>query len=223
MKGRIADIFESIQGEGIYMGERQLFVRFFGCNLTCKFCDTRLSSFTEYDPEELLGKIKLYNNGWRSVSFTGGEPLMQRDFLYQMLKLTRSEGYKNYLETNGILFDDLEHVIDYVDIVAMDFKLSSSTGSYSFWRQHRRFLEVASQKETFIKMVICHSTEDADIWRAVKVVKEVNPYLVLVLQPNSLEYDTVLKEKMERFRNISIDYGIVTCIILQIHKMLRLK
>ncbi len=205
------------------MGERQVFVRFFGCNISCKFCDTKPLSFVEYEPEELLEKLKLYNGGYHSVSFTGGEPLMQKDFLRHMLQLTRGAGYTNYLETNGILFGDLEQVIDFVDIVAMDFKLSSSTGAYSFWRQHRRFLEVASQKETFLKMVICHSTEDSDLWRAVKVIKEVNPYLVLVLQPNSLEYDTVLQDKLERFKNISLDNGIITCIIPQMHKMLRLK
>lgn len=223
MKGKIAEIFESIQGEGIYMGEKQLFVRFFGCNLTCRFCDTKLSSFMEYEPEELLERLKLYNGGHHSVSFTGGEPLLQRDFLYQALRLTRTHGYKNYLETNGVLFNDLEQVIDYVDIVAMDFKLASSTGAFSFWRQHRRFMEVASQKEVFLKMVICHSTEDSDMWRAIKVIKEANPYLVLVLQPNSLESDTVLQDKLERFKNISMDNGITTCIIPQIHKMLRLR
>jgi len=126
-KGKIAEVFNSVQGEGLYFGEEQIFVRFFGCNLKCKFCDTRLDRFTEYEPQELLEEIKLYQDNHRTVSFTGGEPLLQKYFLREILKLTRDEGYKNYLETNGILHSALEDVIDYVDTVAMDLKLPSST------------------------------------------------------------------------------------------------
>jgi len=223
VKGRIAEVFDSLQGEGVYLGERQIFVRFFGCNLTCSFCDTRLHHFTEYDPEELLAEIKLYEDSHHSISFTGGEPLLQKDFLKAILKLTDNEGYKNYLETNGTLHDELEEIIDYIDVVAMDLKLPSSTGLNNFWQQHRKFLKVASKKETFLKMVICQSTKQKDIIDSLRLIKEINKSIILVLQPNSFEDYELMRGKIERFRNIARYNGITTCIIFQIHKKIGIK
>jgi len=88
VKGKIAEVFSSVQGEGLYFGEDQIFVRFFGCNLKCKFCDTPLDRFTEYEPAELLDELKLYHHDdRRTVSFTGGEPLLQRYFLKESLRI----------------------------------------------------------------------------------------------------------------------------------------
>ncbi|MBM3244109.1 MAG: 7-carboxy-7-deazaguanine synthase QueE, partial [Candidatus Omnitrophica bacterium] len=174
MKGRISEVFDSIQGEGLYLGERQVFVRFFGCNLNCRFCDTKLNSFLEYAPEELYKELKMYHrNGHHSISFTGGEPLLQKDFLKDVLKLTHRDKLKNYLETNGTLPDALKDVIDYVHIVAMDLKLPSSSGLNSLWQVHRVFLELASRKELFIKAVICECTEEEDLMQGLKLIREV--------------------------------------------------
>jgi len=221
--GKITEVFRSVQGEGLYFGEEQIFVRFFGCNLKCKFCDTTLDRFAEYEPEELLQELKLYKNGHCTIAFTGGEPLLQKYFLKAVLKLTRKEGYKNYLETNGILHGALEDVIDYVDIVAMDLKLPSSTGLKDFWYHHRRFLEVASKKEAFLKMVICHSTNQEDMKEGLRLIKEVNKALILVLQPNSYEESGSMWEKLELFKDIAKDNHITACIIPQLHKKIGIK
>jgi len=221
--GKIAEVFRSVQGEGIYFGQEQLFVRFFGCNLKCKFCDTHLERFREYEPQELLQELNLYNHGHSTVAFTGGEPLLQKYFLKAILKLTKEEGYRNYLETNGTLPSALEDVIEYVDIVAMDLKLPSSTGLKDFWYDHRRFLEVASRKEVFLKMVICHSTNEEDLREGLRLIKEINKFLILVLQPNTYEDSCALEEKLERFKDIARDNHITTCVIPQLHKKIGLK
>lgn len=223
MKAKIAEVFESIQGEGIYMGERQIFVRFFGCNLTCRFCDTKLTGFVEYGPCDLLEKIKSYRDIYHSVSFTGGEPLMQGRFLKEILKLTYAEGYKNYLETNGTLPGKLKEVIRYVDIISMDVKLPSSTGLAGFWEAHRQFLKIASSKEVFLKAVICQSTQDSDLMETVKLIKDINPGVILILQPDSRERNFLFGEKLEGFLDICRREGINMCIAPQMHKLLGVK
>ncbi len=223
MKGKISEIFLSIQGEGLYVGQRQVFVRLADCNLDCKYCDTRINSFREYDPGVLLGELNCYSDNYDSVAFTGGEPLLQKDFLKEVLKLTSRAGFKNYLETNGTLPEALGEVIDNLDIVAMDFKLPSSTGGASFWPQHREFLRISSRKEVFVKIVICVSTLEEELRHGLKIIKEVNPGAILVLQPDSGEPYSGLEEKIEGFRNICIEEGVAACIIPQMHKLLGLK
>jgi organic radical activating enzyme len=223
MKGKINDIFESMQGEGIYLGEEQLFVRFFGCNLGCNFCDTKTKDFREYEPQQLMEELRVYQNTYHSVSFTGGEPLLQKDFLKEAMALTKNAGYKNYLETNGILHKELEEVIDLADFIAMDLKLPSSTGQRAFWQEHLAFLRVASRKEVFLKAVVCHSTTGADLRQAIDLIKEINSALILVLQPNSFDDDARLRKKIHTFKEICAKEGIQGCIIPQIHKILDLK
>ena len=59
----IKEIFESIQGEGNYIGYNQLFIRFCKCNLHCKYCDTDFTSnLKEYSVDELLYEINKYEN-----------------------------------------------------------------------------------------------------------------------------------------------------------------
>jgi 7-carboxy-7-deazaguanine synthase len=223
MKGMITEIFDSIQGEGIYLGEKQLFVRFYGCNLKCKFCDTKLDGFEKYEPQELFEKLRQLPKDFHSISFTGGEPLLQIDFLKEMLTLTRSAGIRNYLETNGTLPDELEAVIDHLDIVAMDLKLPSSTDLVGYWETHRDFLKIASKKEVFLKAVICRSTRVKDLRDALKLIKEVNKSVVLVLQPNYFEDHGRLNEKLAKFKDICFKENITACVIPQVHKIADLK
>lgn len=223
MKGKIAEIFESIQGEGVYLGKKQIFVRFFGCNINCKYCDTKLDTFREYEPEELFRELMQYEKDYHSISFTGGEPLFQKDFLRNILKITYEAGEKNYLETNGTLPEALRDVIDYVHILAMDLKLTSSTGLGNFWKEHQRFLEIASGKELFLKTVICQSTLDADLRQAINLIKKINKSVILVLQPNSFEDDDSLTQKLINYKNICLNENVYCRIIPQVHKILGVK
>ncbi|MDD4908140.1 MAG: 7-carboxy-7-deazaguanine synthase QueE [Candidatus Omnitrophica bacterium] len=220
MKGRIAEIFESIQGEGIYAGERQIFIRFFGCNLNCGFCDTKPYHFVEYEPGELLAQLKHYRNTYHSISFTGGEPLLQKDFLKEAMRLTQKRGFKNYLETNGTLPAALEEVREYVDIVAMDLKFPSSTNIDSYWDEHRLFLAASRTMDVFLKAVVCESTAEEDLRRALGLLRESKAHAVLVLQPNSYEDNPSLRQKAERFRDICLSENIASCVIPQIHRLI---
>ena len=115
---KIREIFTSIQGEGPYVGQKQIFVRFCKCNLKCDFCDTDFApkDAKTYTTDELFDELDKIN--CNTVSFTGGEPLMDVEFLKEFLIKYKSDLRKKiYLETNGILFEQLSEIIDYVDIV----------------------------------------------------------------------------------------------------------
>src|SRR5438876_3429225 len=147
-RARLVEVFSSIQGEAELVGYRQVFVRFFGCNIRCDYCDS---------PETLTGKPKCrvertpgrrdflvvenpvrreqlteYVRGFlgvrhHSVSLTGGEPLLHARFLEGWLPEVRALGLGVYLETNGLLPEHLERVLPQIDIIGMDVKLPSAT------------------------------------------------------------------------------------------------
>jgi len=223
MKAKISEVFKSVQGEGLYCGDRQIFVRFFGCNLNCSYCDTKPIDFKEYTTEELFQKIKSFDDGQRFISFTGGEPLTQKDFLKKILPLAIKSGYNNYLETNGILPEALEEVIDNIHVVAMDVKLPSSSNTPEFWSQHHEFLSIALRKEVFLKAIICNSTTKEDLYMMIELVKANNRAVTVVLQPNSNDSLPELNAKLADFSNICSNEKVAVCVMPQMHKKMGLR
>jgi len=221
MKARITEIFKSIQGEGPYQGIVQVFVRFFGCNLNCIFCDTLLSYYREIYLKSLLEELDSFS-GYHSVSLTGGEPLLQIDFLIELVKELKKKKIIIYLETNGTLPDNLLKIINYLDVISMDFKLPSSSQLKPFWKEHQDFLKIAVDKNIFIKTVIGPQTTDSDIYQTIKIIKKINKNLRLVLQPQS-PFELRLNDKLGNLQDICIKQGIDAKIIGQIHKTLGIR
>lgn len=187
-KTKIREIFTSIQGEGPYIGYKQLFIRFYGCNLECAFCDTNDSTsenFTEFTPQELLKNIEDFNlKSIHSISVTGGEPLVWSDFLLDFLPLTSN---KIYLETNATLKDELEKIINYVHIISADIKLPSSSGIENSFAVHDEFFKVVRKynKEVFAKIVFDENILDDEISHCLKLAEKYD--LPLILQPKTTE------------------------------------
>ena len=124
MKAPIIEIFSSFQGEGLLIGERQIFVRFAGCNLNCNYCDTNDSksekSGTLMTPKEVTDKInRLITPDCRTISFTGGEPSLYPEFISEVAK---NFNLKIMLETNGTLPENIGS-IEKLDVVSLDIKL----------------------------------------------------------------------------------------------------
>jgi len=97
MAKRVNEIFYSLQGEGRNAGRAAVFVRFSGCNLSCPFCDTDFSDYTEMTDEEIISVIKQWPS--RFVVLTGGEPTLQVDEAF--LARLHAEGYEIAMESNG--------------------------------------------------------------------------------------------------------------------------
>ncbi len=120
----------SIETMGLVDGPGVRFVVFMqGCPLRCKFCHNpetwKLNGKADnYTPEELIKKILNYKPYFKrngGVTFSGGEPLMQKEFLLECLKLCKQNDINTCLDTAGSI-PDCEEVLKYTDLVLLDIK-----------------------------------------------------------------------------------------------------
>ncbi len=101
---KICEIFHAIQGEGINIGKPSIFIRFFGCNLACTWCDTPYSwqkdaaDFETMDLNTIITKVESFPCS--HIIFTGGEPTLFQDNI-KTITDTLGENYTFELETNG--------------------------------------------------------------------------------------------------------------------------
>ena len=122
-KAKIKEIFASVQGEGLYIGTKQLFIRFCACNLKCDYCDTPhlpvnindKDTFFEFTPDELVRYIneKFDIKTISFISLTGGEPLIWNEFLAEFLPKVKT---KFYLETNATITENLEKIPEFIKL-----------------------------------------------------------------------------------------------------------
>ncbi len=98
---RVLEQFDSIQGEGTYLGVPCTFIRLAGCNLSCPWCDTKGSWDIKGGMELSLIQIVL-NCRYTMVVITGGEPCIHAE-LVNLVKYLKEEGFFVCLETNGTL------------------------------------------------------------------------------------------------------------------------
>lgn len=99
---RVAEIFRSIAGETTHAGRPAVFVRLSGCNLRCRYCDTRRALRGGRDMELAAVLQRVRRAGEKLVVVTGGEPLLQPATLL-LLSALRRDGREVLLETNGSL------------------------------------------------------------------------------------------------------------------------
>lgn len=107
---QINEIFYSIEGEGLRVGQPTTFVRLSKCNLRCFFCDTEFDSYTELSIDQIVDEVKRHSANW--VCFTGGEPLGQN--LIPLAHALRSERYRLHIETNGTI-DPQPELVDLIE------------------------------------------------------------------------------------------------------------
>jgi Organic radical activating enzymes len=196
----VSEIFSSIQGEGPYVGVRQIFLRLPKCNLTCPYCDTETKvpeslrleimpgsrNFKKIENpvplSQLLELMRSYDFSLHhSVSVTGGEPLLWTRELQVLLPLIKESNLKVYLETNGTMPNQLLEVLPMIDIISMDIKLPFS--GRSFWDEHESFLRHSLKKEVFVKIVVNENTPLNDLESARDLIARVSPDVMTILQP----------------------------------------
>ena len=196
----ISEIFSSIQGEGPYIGVRQIFLRLPKCNLACPYCDTETAIPQQFRIETIPGShnfnivdnpvpidklveiLRTFNfSKHHSLSITGGEPLLWSQELRVLLPLIKEKSLKIYLETNGTLPERLFHVLPMVDVISMDIKLPFN--GQTFWHEHESFLQYSTQKEVFVKIVVHRESTLKDLQEARDLIARVDPSILTILQP----------------------------------------
>lgn len=225
MEAEISEIFESIQGEGILVGVRQLFIRFRRCNLNCSYCDTKTTPechdhvnravlrnpvSSEY-VTEVIGRVALGHSKIHSVSLTGGEPLLYADFIRQL-----KSPVPLYLESNMTMPDAARKVRGSVQFVAGDFKLSAAVNNWGEIKEKTietfRILKNTRKRTTFAKIVVPHKFSLGEVlW----ISEQIRDYVCsIVLQPVFGAQN--LKQLMKLQKRIEHDVRIIP----QVHKYL---
>jgi len=242
----IYEIFNSVQGEGPYVGVRQVFVRFIGCPLTCTFCDSREAlersnkakidykgtTYEEVNPLTSTKLLKIVQSLWTSstkhITLTGGEPLLYPDFI---LELSSMCSEPIYLETNAIFWQHAKQVKDVIDIAACDVKLpehGSSSDYTTLLKDELQTIKIFNDYGTsvFVKMIIMRETRQESLIPPLIALSEINPDLLLVLQPvtplNRKTFPPSNQQLLE-LMDTAANYLNYIRLIPQVHKQLKLK
>ena len=238
---RLIELFSSIQGEGLFLGRRQLFVRLADCNLECAYCDTPFQAvpvwrsetapgsgaFREIanpvTPRRLTEEIEVFVRAspfHHSLALTGGEPLLQTEALVQWLP-QMTEILPVFLETNGTLPQQLETLLPWLRWISMDIKLQSSCGPPTPWQLHARFMEVAGAALCQVKLVVAQQTLPDEIARAATLMAEYSTGTPLILQPRTVAgRPSVSGEHLLMLQDAAARIHRDTLVIPQIHPLL---
>jgi organic radical activating enzyme len=208
------EIFASAQGEGPEVGRSTVFVRFGGCDLRCRWCDSPTSwresvmcrietsagvgKFSERpnpmlvsDVSDLAIALAPQPSTW--ISLTGGEPLLQPEAVSSLARILTDRGRRVYLETHGLHADALAACVDSIELVSMDWKLTSdvrwgpdrtSNRNQDFHDAHEAFLRIATQAGgVYVKVVLTPNTLEDEIDEMIRRIVSVSAEIPLVLQP----------------------------------------
>lgn len=258
VRGNLSEIYLSLQGEGIWVGTPTVFVRLSGCHRRCKYCDTEFALVPEKQARVWLGwrkgapdlvidnpvtteQVKSWVQKSASqiaswVSFTGGEPLLQADFLADLGEKLKAMGLRILLETEGGLPDRLTKVLPFIDAVSADIKLPSTTGEPLDWEEVKRFLKAVIQApvQSCVKIVVTNDVDESEFCQAVELLarlqanstdyRKLHP-MTLILQPVTparFVTETPSTELLLRLASLAAGKLKDVRIVPQVHKLMQL-
>ena len=201
---KIVEIFPSLQGEGLRQGEPTIFVRFSGCNLRCRFCDSKYAwqGGRDYSADQAVEKIKKIRESFPAnwVCLTGGEPLLQD--LRLLTRLLKKQNFKLQVETNATL---------HYSLTADWFSISPKPKAFFFCPPYRRLA-----KE--VKLVV---TRDLRVQVVEKLRRAFPRTTPILLQPQSnTRWSQNLARKLVQE---AIEAGLANVrLSVQLHKILHI-
>lgn len=215
LKGKI----HSIESMGLVDGPGIRVIVFMqGCALRCKYCHNPDTWVTEggkeYTPEEIVNKIKRFKTYFErsggGVTFSGGDPLRQPEFLIETLKRCKEEGIHTCLDTSGVGLGEYDEILKYTDLVLFDVKHLTAEG-YKYMTginidESLKFLEACKKCDTklWIRQVVVPGLTDNEeyITELGKFIKTLNNVEKVELLPYHLlgvnKYETMgIKYRLE--------------------------
>ncbi len=201
---KIAEIFASLQGEGLRQGEPTIFIRLAGCNLRCPFCDTK-RAWTG-GRETPIARIAARAARLRKsrpaewIVLTGGEPLLQD--VGPLVRLLKKKGFLIQIETNGIFYRRLP--VDW-------YTLSPKPPDYAFhpgYRVRAREVKLVASRELTFAV-------------AARVRDAFPPAVPLLVQPESNTAASRAKA-LRMVRRAAKEGRTNVRLSLQMHKILRI-
>jgi 7-carboxy-7-deazaguanine synthase len=192
---RIAEIYRSVQGEGLLTGMPSVFVRASGCNLRCWFCDTPYTSWQPEGRDMSIDEIVAQVEEWETthVVVTGGEPMLFAE-LIPLCERLRATGRHVTIETAGTLY--LPVTCDLMSISPKFASSAPSAESHRRWhRRHERerhrpdvIRRLLAEHEYQVKFVIDSPNDLADVSAYLAEFPEISRERVL-LMPQGVEQD----------------------------------
>jgi 7-carboxy-7-deazaguanine synthase len=248
VRGWVAEMFASIQGEGSWLGRRQIFLRLAGCRRRCRYCDTawartRRPAAGYYHVPDRSGRPERIANpvpaqalvdridAWcwqhgpfHSLALTGGEPLEQASFVADLVaKLRRRRpNLRLLLETNGLEVGGLRKIGKKVDFIAADVKLPSAGNAFLGWSRPAKFLATAGWAEGCVKVVVNDATRPAEVAAAARVAWRQAPTWEFILQPAAANRRTRLRQRehLRQLLGAAVSAHPNVRLIPQMHKVL---
>lgn len=194
----IKGTIHSIESMGLVDGPGIRVVVFFqGCKLRCAYChnpDTwaEKGGGTEISAGELIKKIlrfkPYFSKSGGGVTFSGGEPLLQPEFLIECLKLCKENGIHTALDTAGYGLGNYEEILNYVDLILFDVKHIKKEKykelTLSNIDESLKFLEVAQrlEKKMWIRHVVVPGITDSE-----EHLEELSKYIMNIKNVEKVE------------------------------------
>ena len=222
MNGRISDI----ETMGLVDGPGMRLVLFLsGCKLRCLYCHNpetwTAEGSKEISPEAVLGKYKKYSNYYGEnggVTFSGGEPLLQSEFVLETIKLLKENNIHTAIDTAGVA-ENYEEILKLVDLVILDIKAIDAK-EYEYvtggnLEKQKDFLEdcVRLNKKLWLRQVIVPGINDDE--EHIKNLKDFIKDIPNVERVELLPYHSMGKEK---YKKLGIDYKLVDTPDMDIEK-----
>lgn len=243
-EAQLTEVFSSVQGEGMLIGCRQIFIRFAHCNLKCRYCDTSFEKVSSCRVEDAPGSsnfrtlanpvsfetldailadwIEKAPEMHHSISLTGGEPLVQGDLLADWAPRL-ADMLPLYLETNGTLPEPLVPILPHLSWISMDIKLSSATGTPTPWQEHCNFLAHARQTNCQVKVVVTEETPLREVEAVARMLSETAPEVPLILQPVTRKGKvSVPGDLLLQFQSAAVRNHAIVRVIPQTHAFMHL-